>query len=129
MEEDSVHKYVDRYWVENMKIKTAMGQVRFTTLVQVMVAVLSLSYNNIDYERAFSIVLIVHTECRQTLNTNTLTALLQCKLAKDRSRYEFNVTMRRWCLQQNVPRTNHGNSRDQCEYLIVTLYTNKYRTN
>jgi len=72
MEEAGVQKSVHRYWGEIMKIKTAMGQMRFPTLVQVMVADVILPHNNVDCDRAFYVVHKVYTEGRQSCNTDTL---------------------------------------------------------
>ena len=92
LEESGVQKSVDRFWGKVMTMKTAMGETRFPTLTQVMVAVLSLPHSNADCERAFSVVRKIHTECRQSLGADTLTALLQCKMNQDCACYEFNVT-------------------------------------
>ncbi len=78
---------MDRYWVT-----TAMGEPRFPTLAKVMVAVLSLPHSNADCERSFSVVRKVHTECRQSMNSDTLTALLQCKMNVDTACHQFVVT-------------------------------------
>ena len=83
---------VDRYWVGVMKLTTAMGEPRFPTLTKVMVAVLSLPHSNADCERSFSVVRKVHTECRQSMNSDTLTALLQCKMNVDTACHQFVVT-------------------------------------
>ena len=91
MEEGDARKFVDRYLCEIMKIKTVMGQMRLPALAQVMVAVHSLPYRNVDCERAFSVVPKVHTGCHQSLNADMLTALLQCKFDNDRLCYEFNL--------------------------------------
>ena len=91
MEESGVQLYAGRYWGETMKIKTAMGQMLFLAFAQVTVAVFSLSRSNVDCDRAFSVVQKVHTECRQSLNANMFTALLQCKLKNDRSCFEYSV--------------------------------------
>ena len=78
--EGGVQKYVDRYWGEVMKVTTVTGQMWFHILVHVMVAVFSLPYTNTGCERAFSLF----GTCTQSINAYTLTALLQCKLNKDR---------------------------------------------
>jgi len=82
--EGGIQMSVDSYWGEIINIKTGMGQMRFRSLAQVMVAVTSLPHSNADDERAFSIVWKVHTKCRQSLNTDTFTALLQRKLNNGR---------------------------------------------
>ena len=61
LEEGGVRKPVDRYWAEMMGPRTAMGELHFHTLTQVMVAVLSLPHSNADCERSFSVVRQVHT--------------------------------------------------------------------
>ena len=43
MEVGGVQKYVDRYWGEIRKIKTAIGQMRLPALVRIMADVLSLT--------------------------------------------------------------------------------------
>jgi len=53
MEEGGVQKYVDRYWGEITKLKTALGQMRFPALAQIMIAVLRLPYSNADCDRDF----------------------------------------------------------------------------
>jgi len=63
VEEGAVQKSVDRYWGEFMKINTAIGQMRFPELAQVMVAVLSLPHSNADCRKAFSFARKLHTEC------------------------------------------------------------------
>ena len=92
LEEDGVRKPVDRYWAEVMGRRTAMGQLRIRVLTQVMVAVLSLPHSNADCERSFSVVRKVHTECRQSVSTDTLTALLQCKMNVDTECFRLSVT-------------------------------------
>ena len=69
-----------------------------------MVAIRSLPHSNADCERAFSVIQKVHTECRQSLNGDTLTALLQCMLKYDVTGYEFNAAEERVAL---VKRINH----------------------
>ena len=90
--EGGVRKPVDRYWAEVMGLRTAMGELRFRALTQVMVAVLSLPHSNADCERSFSVVRKVHTECRQSMATDTLTALLQCKMNVDTECFRLSVT-------------------------------------
>ena len=48
-----------------------MGEKGFPTLTRVMVAVLSLPHSNADCERSFSVVRKIHTECRQSMNSDT----------------------------------------------------------
>ena len=90
--EVSAEGRVDRYWAGVMKVTTAMGEPRFPTLTKVMVAVLSLPHSNADCERSFSVVRKVHTECRQSMNSDTLTALLQGKMNVDTACHQFVVT-------------------------------------
>ena len=83
---------MDRHWAGVMKVTTVMGEPRFPTLTKVMVAVLSLPHSNADCERAFSVVRKIHTECYQSMNSDTLTALLQCKMNVDTVCHQFVVT-------------------------------------
>ena len=69
-----------------------MGEPRFPTLAKVMVAVLSLPHSNTDCERSLCIVQKIHTECRQSMNSDTLTTLLQCKMNVDTAYHQFVVT-------------------------------------
>ena len=71
-----------------------MGEPRFpsATLTKVMVAVLSLPHSNADCERFFSVVRKIHTEYRQSMNSDTLTALLKCKMNVDTACHQFVVT-------------------------------------
>jgi len=94
IEEAGVQKSGDRYWNEIMNIKTAVEQKGLPALAQVMVAILRLPHIIADCERAFSVVRKVQTECRQRLNGDMLTALLQCKLNNDRSSMSFVYQMR-----------------------------------
>ena len=68
MQEGGVHKSVDHYCGEFMKIKTSIGQMWFSALAQVIVAVFSLSHSNADCLIKFSVVRKVHTQCRQSLD-------------------------------------------------------------
>jgi len=81
MEEGGVQNSVARYWDEILKIKTAMGQMQFPTLGQVMIAVLSLLNNEMLTVRER---FLLSEKCIQrvikSLNADTLTLLLQCKL-------------------------------------------------
>ena len=57
-----------------------------------MTALLSLPHSNADCERAFSMVMKVHTKCRKSLCADTITAFLQCKINFDVNCCEFDVT-------------------------------------
>jgi len=74
---------LDQHWMEILKMKTPMGERTFPTLSVVMEAVLCLPHSNADCERVFSQVRKIHTDCRKNLQSETLTALLQCKINTD----------------------------------------------
>ena len=98
MEDDAINCKVDgrprldAIWGGVISLKTALGDTRFPALGQVMAALLSLPHSNADCERAFSMVRKVHTECRKSLCSDTITAFLQCKLNFDTDCCEFDVT-------------------------------------
>lgn len=74
---------VDQVWASILHMRSPMGEERFPTLKKTMKAVLSLPHSNADCERAFSVVRKIHTDCRKNMTTDTLTALLQCKMNTD----------------------------------------------
>lgn len=74
---------IDVVWSSILKMVTPMGQERFPNLRKTMEALLCLPHSNADCERVFSQVRKIHTDCRKNLGTDTLTALLQCKLNTD----------------------------------------------
>ena len=72
MDRGGVKIYVVHYWGKIMKIKTAMAQMRFYALAQVMVAVFRLLHRNADCERAFCVILKVHIDCRHSLKASLM---------------------------------------------------------
>ncbi|XP_046542694.1 uncharacterized protein LOC124253022 [Haliotis rubra] len=82
-DESGSRKAIDKVWSNILQMKPPMGQVRFPVLRKVMHALLCLPHSNADCERVFSQVRKIHTDCRKNLNSDTLTALLQCKLNSD----------------------------------------------
>ena len=83
---------LDAVWSDILSLKTPLGEPRFATLKRVMTPLLSLPHSNADCERAFSMVGKIHTEFRKSLNADTITAYLQCKLNFDANCHEFDVT-------------------------------------
>ena len=75
-----------------MNVTTAMSKLGLPTLTKAMVAVLSLPHSNADCERSFSVVRKIHTGYRQTMNSDTLTAQLPCKMNVDTVCHQFVVT-------------------------------------
>lgn len=89
---DGQPRRLDAVWGDVIAMKTPLGVLRFAYLGRVMAAVLSLPHSNADCERAFSMVRKVHTECRKSLNADTITAFLQCKINFDETCCNFEVT-------------------------------------
>ena len=89
--EDGESRPIDHVWADILAMKTPLGVVRFHLMATVM-APLLLPHSNADVERLFSILRKVHTEARHSLNADTITAYLQCKLNIDSCCYELNVS-------------------------------------
>ena len=83
---------IDHVWTDILALKTPLGVVRFLLMATVMAPLLSLPDSNADVERLFSILRKVHTEACHSLNADTITAYLQCKLNINSCCYELNVS-------------------------------------
>ena len=79
-------------WADILAMKTPLGVNRLPLMATVMAPLLSLPHSNADVERLFSILRKVHTEARHSLNADTITAYLQCKLNIDTCCYELDVS-------------------------------------
>ena len=111
LDEDENPIRVDHVWASILQMTTPMGEERFPNLKKNMKAVLSLPHSNADCERVFSQVRKIHTDCRKNLNSDTLTALLQCKIL--RISYGFFQKV----IQVGIRRGWHV-----CEWLYIILY-------
>ena len=81
--EDGESRPIDHVWADILTRKTPLGVVRFPLVATVMAPLLSLPHSNADVERLFSISRKVHKEAHHSLNADTITANLQCKLNID----------------------------------------------
>ena len=90
--EDGESWPIDHVLADILAMKTPLGVVRFLLMATVMAPLLSLPHSNADDERLFSILWKVHTEACHSLNADTITAYLQCKLNIDSCCYELNVS-------------------------------------
>ena len=69
--------------------KTFVGAVRFPLLTRVMTALSVIAHNNTVSERVFSMVRKIDTDSRSQLGSDTLRALLSCKINTDDPCYAF----------------------------------------
>ena len=90
--EDGESRPIDHVWADILAMKTPLGVIRLPLMATVMAPLLSLPHSNADVERLFSILRKVHTEARHSLNADTITAYLQCKLNIDTCCYELDVS-------------------------------------
>ena len=90
--EDGESRPIDHVWADILAMKTPLGVVRFPLVATEMAPLQSLPHSNADVERLFSISRKVHTEAHHSLNADTITANLQCKLNIDSCCYEWNVS-------------------------------------
>ena len=90
--EDGESRPIDHVWTDILALKTPLGVVRFLLMATVMAPLLSLPHSNADDERLFSILRKVHTEACHSLNADTITAYLQCKLNINSCCYELKVS-------------------------------------
>ena len=75
-----------------MALKTAMGVVRFPAITRVFIPLLGLPNSNAECERVFSMVRKIHTDSRKSLQPETLTSYMQCKINFDACCYKMEVT-------------------------------------
>ncbi|WAQ96545.1 hypothetical protein MAR_029235 [Mya arenaria] len=70
---------LDPYWAAMLKVVTSLQKVRFSTLVPLAFAALSLPHSNADPERCFSSLKKIQRDDRGNLNKNAINALLSLK--------------------------------------------------
>ena len=79
----------DSWWNEVLATKTANGALRYPSLAQLIPTLLVLPYNQAAVERAFSLVRKNATEFRPTLSTESVAAILSCKINCDEDIWNF----------------------------------------
>ncbi|KAL5012296.1 hypothetical protein ScPMuIL_010847 [Solemya velum] len=85
---DGENPDVDQFWGAVSKQKTVTGKLQFPQLSTLAQALLTIPNSNADSERTFSIVRKIHTESRNSMNNETLCALLSVKINNDSHCYE-----------------------------------------
>jgi len=60
-----------------------MGVMRFLSIAILFAALIGLPQSNAESERSFSMLRKLHTDCRNNLHADTITAYLQCKMHFD----------------------------------------------
>ncbi|XP_053396898.1 uncharacterized protein LOC123551437 [Mercenaria mercenaria] len=87
------HTKLDEYWGKLASMRNKItGKSRFPTLTRLACALLTIPNSNADCERTFSCVRKVQTELRSDLDSTTITALLSCKIIRDRKCYDLNIS-------------------------------------
>jgi len=65
------------------------GGMRFPRLAHLMTILTEMAHSNADSERVFSMCCKIDTDARSQLGTDTLHALLSCKISMDEPCYAF----------------------------------------
>ena len=68
-----------QFWNEVGRMKTFDGELRFPSLVKLMVGLLLIPSSNADSERGFSMLRKIHTDQRPTLKQSTIISLMSIK--------------------------------------------------
>ena len=71
------------FWWELSKIKTLLGELRFSNLAKLMAGLLAIPSSNADSERGFLILRKIHTDQRLNLDQSTVVALMSLKFSSD----------------------------------------------
>jgi len=80
---------VDTFWAEMGRKKTFVVAVRFPLLTRVMTTLSVIAHSSADSKRLFSMVRKIDTDSRSQLGSDTLRAVLSCKINTDDSCYAF----------------------------------------
>ena len=68
-----------QFWNEVGRVKTFDGELRFPSLVKLMVGLLLIPSSNADSERGFFMLRNIHTDQRPTLKQSTIISLMSIK--------------------------------------------------
>ena len=77
------------YWYQIGKLTDVAGEVRYPLLCTLAKAVLVIPHSNADVERMFSQMGLNKTKLRNSLGTETLTALLRLQMNSQEPCYNF----------------------------------------
>lgn len=68
-----------KFWAEVQQSRDAAGNCPYKELFQVTTIVMSIPHSNADIERVFSLMNVIKTELRNTLNIKTINAILMIR--------------------------------------------------
>ena len=83
---------VDEYWFKVGMVTDIAGDVKYPLLSRLAKSILTIPHGNADIERMFSKVGLNKTKLRNSLSTNTLSALLCLQVNVDEVCYRFSAT-------------------------------------
>ena len=101
-----------QFWNEVGRMKTFDGELRFPSLVKLMVGLLLIPSSNADSERRFSMLRKIHTDQRPTLKQSTIISLMSIKFKAEECCHDsvFNKDLLTKCRKATVTYNKQSSS-------------------